>query len=121
LDLETKQQLKSLVEEKAFNLAAMKVEKMSGDLRTVFTIVQNAIGNRVKEASDNNDSQVVVSMDDVNKVLLEMYSSKTFRIIKQLPRSHSMVLRILEDYFRFSQLAHITEEELLKQYNSKAS
>lgn len=76
-----REKLQELIEDKAFNLVAMKVEKMSGDLRTAFTIMQNAISNRLKVLDDQEshieDAAVVVKMDDVNKVLLDMYSSKT--------------------------------------------
>ena len=104
-----REKLQGLIEDKALSLVAMKVEKMSGDLRTAFTIMQNAISNRLKlidELESNiEDSAVVVKMDDVNKVLLDMYSSKTVQIIKQLPRSHSMLLCVLESTFSAKDLA----------------
>ncbi len=103
VEVKSKEKLMGLIEEKAFNLAAMKIEKMSGDLRNAFTIIQNAISNRLKVAGEGGD--VVVTMDDVNKVLLDMYSSKTLQIIKQLPRSHSMLLRVLESTFSRKDLA----------------
>ena len=45
---------------------------------------------------DNNFDNFKLTLDMVNKVITELYRSKTFDIISKLPRSHLILLKVLE-------------------------
>ncbi|CDW83055.1 cell division control protein 6 homolog [Stylonychia lemnae] len=113
-------QLKSLIDARSFDIAASKVDKLSGDLRQAFAIIHRCIFDKLqilKKQSDDQTLNLEISYDDVNTTIIQIYQSKTANILKQVPRSHIMLLNIIYDLFNQQNLAQVDEEKLLSEYN----
>lgn len=96
-----------MISPKAFQMAAGKIDKISGDIRVCFEIVRSAIQVKLDKLTSRTSSskadcwstkELQVNYDDVNEVILEMYESKVVKIVRKLPRSHLVLLAELCDY-----------------------
>lgn len=119
-----------LISPKAFQLAAGKIDKVSGDIRVCFEIMRGAIQSKIekiKSMSRNSPSnQLKLGYEEVHEVVLEMYESKVVKLVRKLPRSHLVLLSEMCDYmheksgFAMADL-WLTETELLNMFNRKAT
>ena len=116
------------IDKKAFEIASLKVEKVNGDLRTAFDIVRNSIQKKITylenefSSVENNsdwDYKKTIGMEDVNKVITELYRSKTFDTVRKVPRSHLILLKIIEQLFSEEGYREIRESKLLMEYNKR--
>lgn len=120
-----------MISPKALQLAAGKIDKISGDIRTCFEIIRSAIQLKLDKLSATSSShmvpikQIQLGYDDVNEVILEMYESKVVKIVRKLPRSHLILLSELCEYmnkksgFAMTDL-WLSETDLLNMFNRKA-
>ena len=110
-----------LIHNRAIELIAMKVDKMSGDLRQAFEILRSTINKKAQLIqSDEATESFTLTYEDANRTLNEIFQSKTAGIIKKVPRSHTILLIVIEDFFRFKQVNAIEFKTLLDLYNKRA-
>ena len=78
----------------------MKVDKLSGDLRQAFDILRKTVETKITTINTTPTSSFTITYEDANRVVTEIFQSKTVGIIKKVPRSHVILLQILESLFR---------------------
>ena len=108
-----------------FGMAARKIDKLSGDIRVCFNILQQALTIKLeslkgKDIKVNESKEAKVSCDDINAVINDMFGSKVMKLIKKMPRSHIILLDVIADIVEDSNKGQLTEmnsTELLKKYN----
>lgn len=54
---------------------------------------------------------------DVNEVIVDLYESKLFKMIKKLPRSHVLLLKTLASVLKEKPTDVVKESHLLQMYN----
>eukprot|EP00347_Sterkiella_histriomuscorum_P021811 403332685 len=120
--------MRNLIDQRSYDMVALKVEKVSGDLRTSFNIMQCAITEKVKFIKSLSDKEAIsnpktllLTYEDVNKAIIEIYQSKTANIIKQVPRSHLIFLQVLYETFENENVCVIGEDRLLDLFNRRYS
>ena len=99
----------------------MKVDKLSGDLRQAFDILRKTVEAKIATLQIESPSSLSVTYEDVNRVVNEVFQSKTAGIIKKVPRSHVILLMILESMFRSDHINQVAVDKLLSEYNKQAS
>mmetsp|Transcript_37083 Transcript_37083/g.35793 ORF Transcript_37083/g.35793 Transcript_37083/m.35793 type:complete len:87 (+) Transcript_37083:165-425(+) len=64
-----------LIEQKAFEMAALKVDKINGDLRTAFDIMRNALLAKIELLKDPKlaEGKEKVSLLDMNVTINQLY------------------------------------------------
>ncbi len=62
-----------------------------------------------------------ITYEDTNKTINEIYQSKTVGIIRKVPRSHIILLIVLEETLRKTDRRTIEQGPLLEMYNKRAS
>ena len=108
--------VEELIDPKAFQLAASKIDKLSGDIRVCFEIMRQSVTKAL------TDKVSYIGYEDTLKVVTEMFDSKVTKIVQKLPRSHIIMLTvILEIVSDRGQLHEMTTAELLKDYNYQAN
>lgn len=101
-------QLLKLVEPKALELCAARIDKLSGDLRSFFQILRNALSDKVATcASLDPETMKLAEMvqrfkltiSDVAKTCERMFESRINQVVKALPRSHRHMLHCIELWY----------------------
>lgn len=101
----------------------MKVDKLSGDLRQAFEILRATIQSKVSqlEADALNEHPLQVTYEDTNRTINLIYQSKTAGIISKVPRSHTIMLVVLEETLRLTDRNTLEQNLLLERYNARAT
>lgn len=111
-----------LLTRRALELVAMKIDKLSGDLRVAFEILRKTIQRKIQFLQENKDSKdFSITYTDTNETITEMFQSKTAGIIKKMPRSYIILLTILEEVFMAKNTNMIEQTSLLGEYNRQAT
>ena len=93
-----------LIHPKAFQLAAGRIDKVSGDIRVCFEILRQAVQNKAEEIRERQKeskgdqmelSKIKVSQLFINQVILDMFESKLLKLVRKLPRAHIIMLQQL--------------------------
>ena len=58
-----------------------------------------------------------VTILDVNEVIVDLYESKLFKMIKKLPRSHVLLLKTLANVLKEKPADTVKESYLLQMFN----
>ena len=97
--LENSPEITPLIHPRVFQMAAAKIDKVSGDIRVCFEILRQTLERKSSELKsmmlargDQNSSnsslgfkQLAIGMSDVNKVIVDMFESKLTKFIKKIP------------------------------------
>ena len=119
-----------MISPKAFQIAAGKIDKISGDIRVCFEIIRSAIQSKIDQIKSlrqvTTNRQLQLGYDEVNDVVLEMYESKVVKIVRKLPRSHLVLLDEICGYMNLKSgyaMADLwlSETDLLNMFNRKAT
>ena len=86
-----------------------------------FNILRKTVEKKVLQLKSDIMPELQLSMQDAVAVISEMYHSKTARIIKQVPRSHIILLVLLEEIFKDKGINMIEQDLLFKEYNTEAA
>lgn len=116
-----------MVHPKAFQLAAGRIDKLSGDIRVCFEIMRMVIQRKIDTTSEEQgpaETRMFISIEDAHSVIQEMFESKVTKIIQKVPRSHLILLSVIADIVSDSdkgQLTELSTVDLVKEYNRKAT
>jgi Cdc6-like AAA superfamily ATPase len=91
-------QYELLIPMAVFQLAAIKVEKRSGDIRVCFEIIRTCVARKLNELRSEESDHVQLTLDDVNTVCVDLFESKLTSIVKKLPKSHIVLLEEIKQF-----------------------
>ncbi len=83
--------------------------------------MRSTIAQKISQIETSLEANLSITYEDANRTINEIYKSKTAGILSKVPRSHTVLLVVIESLFLAKRAAQLDFVTLLTEYNKRAT